>query len=187
MPLPIIDIKVIPQTVGPCTIQGNTAELHFPSVPKGNTPDSIPENISISVRLGTGLGKPRMWVEKWEENFDPLAIMLAVSPDIDFKYSPLPFPSPPPLTLKIRPEEREIIFLLDRSGSMDGEPTRQLMYTMFHALKFIPSHSTFNIVCFGSSHQFLFPSAVLPTFDNLYAARHCIYSSPYLFFFITFF
>lgn len=54
---------------------------------------------------------------------------------------------------------------------MDGEPTRQLMYTMFHALKFIPSRATFNIVSFGSTHEFLFPESVAPTFENLYTAR----------------
>eukprot|EP00026_Physarum_polycephalum_P010569 Phypoly_transcript_10735.p1 GENE.Phypoly_transcript_10735~~Phypoly_transcript_10735.p1 ORF type:complete len:422 (+),score=61.17 Phypoly_transcript_10735:56-1267(+) len=63
---------------------------------------------------------------------------------------------------------------------MDGEPTRQLMFTMFHALKFIPSSAIFNIVSFGSTHRFLFPESVPPTFDNMYTARQLISKLPEL-------
>lgn len=162
MPLPILKITTFPPTSTPA-LSGTSAEVQFPVTHVNPGP------ISVLVRLGPGLGRPRLWVEKWDPlpapaGVDPLAVMLAVSPDI---------PS-------VTTEEQEIIFLLDCSGSMSGLPTQHLMYSMFHALKFIPSSSTFNIVSFGSSFEFLFPESVFPTFEKLYTARKKISKLPSL-------
>ena len=184
MPLPILQISTLPPVIlSSDVIQGNTADLQLPT----NL-----ELVSVSVKLGSGLCRPRLWVERWDTQpppagVDPLALMLAILPETSVRYNPrslsiicfLPFPPFSFLSLnsaltQSRKPEQEIIFLLDRSGSMNGNPTRQLMFTMFHALKFIPSRSLFNIVCFGSSHHSLFPDSVSPTFENLHAARRSI-------------
>jgi hypothetical protein len=99
MPAPILLISTLPQTLIPSSsIKANTAEVHIPSTP-GN-----PGNITVLVKLGPELGHPRLWVELWEPQptsfgVDPLAVMLAVSPDIKFKYYSSFFPYLPLLPL----------------------------------------------------------------------------------------
>eukprot|EP00026_Physarum_polycephalum_P002371 Phypoly_transcript_02377.p1 GENE.Phypoly_transcript_02377~~Phypoly_transcript_02377.p1 ORF type:complete len:896 (+),score=129.81 Phypoly_transcript_02377:235-2688(+) len=164
MPFPILQVSIFPQIGNPTYTQSdrrNTAILHLPP---GRTRNH--EDISILVKLGPELGRPRMWAEKWTPDplpagGDPLAVMLAFSPNID----------------QSAPEE-EVVFMLDCSGSMMGDPMQQLAYTMYHALKLLPSSAIFNIVCFGTSHTFLFPNSVHPTFENLFAARKLISKLP---------
>lgn len=74
----------------------------------------------------------------------------------------------------INSEKEEVLFVLDRSGSMTGNPTKQLMYAMYAALKYLPKKCLFNIMEFGTSHRSLFPTFVSPSFENLFAARKCI-------------
>lgn len=74
-------------------------------------------------------------------------------------------------------EPEEIIFVLDRSGSMDGAPTEQLKYAMLAALKNFPRNAKFNMVEFGTNFVELFPSAQFPTFQNLYFARQRIFEA----------
>ncbi|KAJ3436719.1 von willebrand factor a domain-containing protein 5a [Anaeramoeba flamelloides] len=50
----------------------------------------------------------------------------------------------------------EIIFVLDRSGSMRGTRTRAVSKAMTSVLKELNSNIKFNIVGFGSNYQFLF-------------------------------
>lgn len=80
-----------------------------------------------------------------------------------------------------RKERQEVLFLLDRSGSMHGNPTKQLQYTMYAALKVLPKNTNFNIIEFGSNHKTLFPDSVLPSFENLHLARKCIFLCLFLY------
>ncbi|KAF2356295.1 VIT domain [Trinorchestia longiramus] len=50
----------------------------------------------------------------------------------------------------------EVIFVVDRSGSMNGEKIQSARAVLLLFLKSLPPGCRFNIVCFGSSHFFLF-------------------------------
>ena len=54
----------------------------------------------------------------------------------------------------------EFIFLVDRSGSMSGEYIASTRETLALFLKSIPEGCHFNIVGFGSTFQYLFPTSV---------------------------
>lgn len=63
-------------------------------------------------------------------------------------------------SFKLDEQKTEIIFVLDRSGSMMGQSidlARKAMLVFLHSL---PADCYFNVVGFGSTFQFLFPSSV---------------------------
>ncbi|KXS19298.1 hypothetical protein M427DRAFT_53241 [Gonapodya prolifera JEL478] len=67
----------------------------------------------------------------------------------------------------------EVIFVLDRSGSMGGENIANARTALLLLLKSLPETCKFNIIGFGSSYQLLFPSAVPYNESNLNTAvRH---------------
>eukprot|EP00834_Sanchytrium_tribonematis_P001037 NODE_22_length_42145_cov_1.310612.p11 type:complete len:373 gc:universal NODE_22_length_42145_cov_1.310612:29452-28334(-) len=75
---------------------------------------------------------------------------------------------------KLKEVPSELIFLLDRSGSMDGNPTELVRSAMLVFLKSIPEDSFFNIVGFGSSFESLFPTSQKYTEQTLKAAEDSI-------------
>ncbi|XP_029301684.1 von Willebrand factor A domain-containing protein 5A-like [Cottoperca gobio] len=54
----------------------------------------------------------------------------------------------------------EFVFLLDRSGSMDGPRIKSARDTLLLLLKSLPMGCYFNIYSFGSSHEHIFPKSV---------------------------
>ncbi|XP_034723660.1 von Willebrand factor A domain-containing protein 5A-like [Etheostoma cragini] len=54
----------------------------------------------------------------------------------------------------------EFVFLLDRSGSMDGARIKSARDTLLLLLKSLPIGCFFNIYSFGSSHEHIFPQSV---------------------------
>jgi hypothetical protein len=54
----------------------------------------------------------------------------------------------------------EIIFVVDRSGSMQGSKMKSVQQTLEFFLRSLPEGTMFNIVSFGSSYSKLFPSSV---------------------------
>eukprot|EP01106_Pelomyxa_sp_JSP_P010072 TRINITY_DN2711_c0_g1_i1.p1 TRINITY_DN2711_c0_g1~~TRINITY_DN2711_c0_g1_i1.p1 ORF type:complete len:472 (+),score=103.81 TRINITY_DN2711_c0_g1_i1:559-1974(+) len=61
----------------------------------------------------------------------------------------------------------EIIFLIDRSGSMAGDPMKNVCETMDLFLRSLPENCKFNIVGFGSSFTKLFDSSAKYNDDTL--------------------
>ncbi|KAL4505689.1 hypothetical protein ABPG73_004574 [Tetrahymena malaccensis] len=61
----------------------------------------------------------------------------------------------------------EFIFLLDRSGSMSGQPIRRACEALILFLKSLPNDSYFNVVSFGTSFENLFPSSTKYTSESL--------------------
>lgn len=65
----------------------------------------------------------------------------------------------------------ELVFLVDRSGSMSGSIINEARQTLTELLRNLPLTCRFNIVGFGSTHESLFPGPVDPTPENLRRAR----------------
>ncbi|CAG8464146.1 8480_t:CDS:2 [Acaulospora morrowiae] len=55
----------------------------------------------------------------------------------------------------------ELIFIIDRSGSMGGEPIQKAAQTLQLLLRSLPEGCYFNVVSFGSHHDSLFPQSQL--------------------------
>ena len=57
-------------------------------------------------------------------------------------------------------KQREFIFVIDRSGSMDGQKIKQAREALLLFLRSLPASCTFNIVSFGSTFRSLYPNPV---------------------------
>jgi Ca-activated chloride channel homolog len=66
---------------------------------------------------------------------------------------------------------KEIVFVLDTSGSMSGFPIETAKQTMQLALDTLYSHDTFNLITFAGDTEILFPNPVPATPENLRMAK----------------
>ncbi|KAJ1549461.1 hypothetical protein HK405_002833 [Cladochytrium tenue] len=106
------------------------------------------------------LDKPRCMIEKHPED-GTRALALTLVPRFELN--------------EIR---TEIIILVDRSGSMEGEKIDQARNAMQLLLRSIPAHKGlyFNIIGFGSSHTLLFPASREYTESSLADAEQHVHS-----------
>jgi Ca-activated chloride channel family protein len=83
-------------------------------------------------------------------------------------------------TLIVQPPERvtaedvmpkELVFVLDTSGSMNGFPIDKAKETMKMALDNLYPHDTFNLITFAGDTHILFPEPVSATKENLAKAQ----------------
>lgn len=77
----------------------------------------------------------------------------------------------PPLTDSITPVAREVIMVIDTSGSMQGHSISQARSALAHALKSLGPDDYFNLLQFNSSTEQLFDQSVPVTHSSLYTAR----------------
>ena len=79
----------------------------------------------------------------------------------------------PPEDLKmIEPTPREMIFVLDCSGSMRGEPIRKAKAAISRALKKLGKHDTFQIIRFSNNASQLGPRPIPATPENVEIGQH---------------
>jgi Ca-activated chloride channel family protein len=69
---------------------------------------------------------------------------------------------------------REVIYVIDSSGSMDGSPIRQAKQSLLMALNKLRPGDRFNIIEFNSRAFALFDKAVVANAGNLQSARHYV-------------
>jgi Ca-activated chloride channel family protein len=88
-------------------------------------------------------------------------------------------------TLMLEPPERvtaeeatpkELVFVLDTSGSMSGFPIEKAKETMRLALDGLNPHDTFNLITFSGDTRILFPQPVPATAENIRQAREFLES-----------
>jgi Ca-activated chloride channel family protein len=88
-------------------------------------------------------------------------------------------------TLILQPPERvtaadvtpkELVFVLDTSGSMEGFPIEKAKETMKLALDNLYPEDTFNLITFSGDTHVLFPQPVLATRENLQLAQRFLAS-----------
>jgi Ca-activated chloride channel homolog len=97
------------------------------------------------------LDEPRAWIERGEDGSEAVAIAFVPS-------------------LPERQAAAEVIFLVDRSGSMGGASIEEVRNALQLCLRSLSAGSRFNIIGFGSSTQALFPSSREYGDDTLAAA-----------------
>lgn len=81
---------------------------------------------------------------------------------------------------KVFPQDatpKEIIFVLDRSGSMDGFPLEKAVEAMKLAIEGLNPNDTFNIIVFSDDTKKLFDNPVLSTPNNLAKAKKLLSES----------
>jgi Ca-activated chloride channel homolog len=66
---------------------------------------------------------------------------------------------------------KELVFVLDTSGSMRGFPIEKAKAFINHALDELYPGDTFNLITFSGDTRVLFPEPVFPTVDNIRTAR----------------
>jgi len=75
---------------------------------------------------------------------------------------------------RVRPEQvtpKEMVFVLDTSGSMRGEPIEKAKQTMFHCLDSLNPRDTFNFITFAGDTHVLFEAPVSATGENVKKAQ----------------
>jgi len=72
------------------------------------------------------------------------------------------------------PPAREVIFVIDNSGSMAGESMPQAKESLLKALNRLKPTDTFNVVRFDDTHEVLFDNAVRADRENLDVARRFV-------------
>ena len=72
---------------------------------------------------------------------------------------------------------KELVFVLDTSGSMMGFPIEKAKSFINHALDELYPGDTFNLITFSGDTRVLFPEPVFPTAENLNKARAVLNAS----------
>ena len=80
----------------------------------------------------------------------------------------------PPLADSITPQAREVILVIDTSGSMEGPSMEQARAALEHALGSLEANDYFNLVQFNSDTERLFDRSVPVADDTLRKARKFI-------------
>ena len=81
---------------------------------------------------------------------------------------------PPDRVTSEEVEPKELVFVLDTSGSMSGFPIEKAKETMRMALDGLNPRDTFNLITFSGDTRILFPQPVPATPENIRAARQLL-------------
>jgi Ca-activated chloride channel family protein len=80
----------------------------------------------------------------------------------------------PPLSNAISPQPREVILVIDTSGSMEGASLDQARAALLHALNSLGPDDYFNLLQFNSDTQQLFDQSIAVTPTTVYLAQNFI-------------
>jgi Ca-activated chloride channel homolog len=131
---------------------GGTARVESPSHPISVVTDGSAVVVSLAQQQAaldrdfvlsvsaSALDVPRAWLERSDDGREAVAV--AFVPRIDATPSPA-----------------EVIFVIDRSGSMGGSSIEEVRNALQLCLRSMMTGCRFNIVGFGSTHEALFPES----------------------------
>ncbi len=144
--VPIQDIQIVNHTanVDRVDASGATAVL--------SPADSIP-NKDFVMKYAVVGEKPEMAVLAHSDEPEQGYFMLMIQPKLDAELAEAP--------------PREIVFLVDVSGSMRGEPTGKVKETMHHFLRRTKPNDTLQVITFSSHADKLFEKSVPATQANI--------------------
>src|SRR6185312_12372703 len=78
---------------------------------------------------------------------------------------------PPAARQDVKPKPREVVFVLDNSGSMGGESIRQAKASLMLALDRLKPEDRFNVIRFDDTLTVFFPAPVAASPENVARAR----------------
>ena len=144
--VPIQDIQIVNHTaeVDRVEASGATAVL--------SPADSIP-NKDFVMKYAVVGEKPGMAVLAHSKGAEQGYFMLMIQPKLDAELAEAP--------------PREIVFLVDVSGSMRGEPTEKVKETMHHFLRLTKPKDTVQVITFSNRANKLFKKSVPATQANI--------------------
>ena len=144
--VPIQDIQIVNHTAEVDRIEasGATAVL--------SPADSIP-NKDFVMKYAVVGEKPEMAVLAHSNGPEQGYFMLMIQPKLDAELAEAP--------------PREIVFLVDVSGSMRGEPTQKMKGTMHHFLRLTKPKDTVQVITFANRADKLFEKPVPATQANI--------------------
>ena len=144
--VPIQDIQIVNHTaeVDRVEASGATAVL--------SPADSIP-NKDFVMKYAVVGEKPEMAVLAHSNGPEQGYFMLMIQPKLDAELAEAP--------------PREIVFLVDVSGSMRGEPTQKMKGTMHHFLRLTKPKDTVQVITFANRADKLFEKPVPATQANI--------------------
>ncbi|MEM6485702.1 MAG: marine proteobacterial sortase target protein [Pseudomonadota bacterium] len=131
------------------------------------------ETFVMTLREGEAV-MDRDLVLSWRPRSSALPQAAAFIDEFDGDYYGLIMVLPPVATLVTKPLPRELLLVLDVSGSMQGEPIRQAKESVLFALNTLGPADSFNVLLFNDDFKFLFPKARLATADTLAQARRFV-------------
>ena len=82
----------------------------------------------------------------------------------------------PPKRVYAQTINKEVVYIIDTSGSMGGVAMRQAKQSLITALDFLNPLDSFNIIAFDDNTQTLFRLSKLTSIDNIAQAKHWISS-----------
>ena len=177
-PVPAVEVQK-PQSISVTvhvSLPSPIVQITSPSHPTRITQQSLsPHSATLhySTPSTSSLDSDLIFLIEQRRAYDPRA-MLEVDPTTRTAAVALAF-MPPPLAMTAASAlPCELVFLIDRSGSMAGSSIAAVRSTMQTLLRSLPTGCRFNIIGFGSHHQSLFPGGGMEyTADSLRkAAAH---------------
>ena len=144
--VPIQDIKIVNHTADVARVEasGATAVL--------SPADSIP-NKDFVMKYAVVGEKPELAVLAHAKGAEQGYFMLMIQPKLDAEFTEAP--------------PREIVFLVDVSGSMRGAPTEKMKETMHHFLRRTKPNDTLQVITFAGRAAKLFEKSVPATQANI--------------------
>lgn len=131
------------------------------------------ETFAMALREGEAV-MDRDLVLSWRPRSSALPQAAAFIDEFDGDYYGLIMVLPPVATRVTQPLPRELLLVLDVSGSMQGEPIRQARESVLFALNTLGPADSFNVLVFNDDFTFLFPKAQLATAETLAQARRFV-------------
>ena len=149
--VPIEDLKIINHkaTIKRTGVSSAAAEIS-PS-------DSIP-NKDFVMKYAVAGEKPEMAVLAHSKGADQGYFMLMIQPKLDAELAQAP--------------PRDLVFLVDASGSMSGKPLDKVKEAMHHFFRLSKTNDTVQVITFANGAEKLFEKPLPATQDNVERALH---------------
>jgi hypothetical protein len=161
MPSAIQSVEILNNSIAENALQ------YIISGNKGTIDVSVPDFVWFTSDLKMNivieeLHKTRMWVEKGTKG--SYAAMIVANPKRE------------EFVMLKDQITNDFVFLLDRSGSMSGDPIEIAKQTLLNCVELLPSSATFNIIGFGSTYVSLFNTSQVVSPENIDTAKKHINS-----------
>ncbi|GHD08017.1 marine proteobacterial sortase target protein [Halioglobus japonicus] len=152
-----------------------------PGVPLAGV-ESLYHDVALSrsggvytITLATGKAEmDRDYVLEWRPATGSKPAAALFTEQVDGQYFGLLMVVPPALERVSPATPREMIFVVDTSGSMGGVSIRQARESLHEALRMLRPEDTFNIIAFSSDYRSLYPRAVPASRHHLQQAQEFV-------------